>query len=57
MAIFCIMVQKKSPDKSGLFVYYFYRLLQSPSAFYTEVIKVIVVKKIVIHFSNNGTNV
>jgi len=57
MAIFCIMVQKKSPDKSGLFVYYFYRLLQSPSAFYIEVIKVIVIKKIVIHFSNNGTNV
>jgi len=57
MAIFCVMAQKKSPDKSGLFVYYIYRLLQSPSILSIEVINVVVVKKIVVHFLIIGTNV
>tara|TARA_B100002019_G_scaffold263194_1_gene251117 strand:- start:847 stop:1020 length:174 start_codon:yes stop_codon:yes gene_type:complete len=57
MAIFFIMIQKKSPDKSGLLVYYIYRLLQSPSIQCIEVIDVAVIKKIVVHFSIIGTNV
>ena len=57
MAIFCVMAQKKSPDKSGLFVNYIYRLLQSPSILNIEVINVVVVKKIVVHFLIIDTNV